>query len=203
MFGVSGSDASSAGDNPVKRKRESKVKAIWRRLFTPDSNWQATSKNARNPVMYENPSSHLPTPVAFNHPVPWHGIETDNGSLLIFCTEVCLNSYTINVLAEDENYASVKRAPATECVYCHWCSIRIHQPDTCFTHGDHCPIVSWKYTHQAVECYNELFCLFAATGLAIPAEILDDVEDVAEMYGPDLPGRAIARIAYKGWEFFQ
>jgi hypothetical protein len=139
--------------------------------------------------------------IAFNMPVPWHGIETDEGSLIIFCTEHCLNTYTVNIIAEDEHYVSVKRAPYNECVYCHWCSVRIHQPDTCFTHGDHCPILSWKYSHQAVECYNELALLFY--GSSIPAEILDDVEDIAEMYGPDLPGRAIARIAHKGWEFFQ
>ena len=150
--------------------------------------------------MYENTSS-KDAAVAFNIPVPWHGIETDEGSLLVYCSELCLNSYTVNILADDEHYVSIKREPGTECVYCHWCSIRIHQPDTCFTHGDHCPIVSWKYTHQAVECYNELAILFH--GGSIPAELLDDVEDIAELYGPDLPGRAIARIAHKGWEFFQ
>lgn len=138
-----------------------------------------------------------------NVPLPWHGIHTDNDSLLIFCGEQCLNSYTVNVMAEDEHYSAVNRAPHTECVFCHWCSIRIHQPIACFAHGDHCPIISWKYTHQALECHNELANLFRATGIAIPAEIFDEVEDIAEMYGPDLPGRAIARIAYKGWEFFQ
>jgi hypothetical protein len=197
VSGVSGSDPQSAGDSPAKRKRVTRVKALWRKLFTPDSNWQPTDETGGNPIMIENTQLRH----NLNHDLPWHCIRTETGSLLLFCTDECLNSYTVSAYAEDEHYTTVQSAPKTECVYCHWCSIRIHQPDTCFTHNNHCPILSWKYTHQAIECYNELNNLFQ--GNSIPAELLDEVEDIAEMYGTDLPGRAVARIAYKGWELFQ
>lgn len=143
------------------------------------------------------------TNISLNIKTPWHCIETDNQSILVFCTEQCLNSYTISVLAEDEGYATIKQAPNIECVYCHWCAIRVHKPEICFTHSNNCPDTSWKYSYQALECYHELFQLFFALNLSIPAEVFNDVEDIAAMYGPDLPGRAIARIAYKAWDFFQ
>jgi hypothetical protein len=203
VFGVSDSGDTQGQEPSGKRKHGNWLKALWRRLFAPDSNWQPTQEIERNPVGIPEETMTTKNKIVNNSPIPWHSIQTDAGSILIFCDEHCLNSYTINVLAEDEHYGEVTKALQNECVYCYWCSIRINQPENCFVHGSHCPVISWKYTHQAVECHSELTLLFYNTGQSIPAEILDDVEDLAEMYGPDIPGRAIARIAYKGWEFFQ
>jgi len=203
MFGVSDSGDTLGQEPGFWRKGKNYLKALWRWLFTPDSNWQPTQEIEHNPVTIPEYTMTTAQRMANNQITPWHSIQTDAGSILIFCDEACLNSYTVNVYANDEHYGEVTKAPQNECVYCHWCSIRIHQPDTCFVHGDHCPVISWKFTYQAVECHSELALLFYNTGKSIPAELLDDVEDIAEMYGPDLPGRAIARIAYKGWEFFQ
>jgi hypothetical protein len=189
-------DGSTTG--AVKRKRQNPIKALCEKLLSRHSNWQPTSEPGGNPIM-QNPKTYIPElqPVA----LPWHSIETNNDSVLVFCGEQCLNSYTINILADDEHYVSQKTAPKIECIYCHWCSIRIYEPQNCFSHGAKCPTFSWKYSHQAIECYAELTRLFP--GHPIPAEVLDDVEELADVYGPDLPGQAIARIAHHSWDFFE
>lgn len=165
-----------------------------RRAFSRIRNWQPTSLRRRQPIKVERGERK-------EHIIHkrWHSIACDNGAIHNFCSDDCLDEYTENVDADDETYAVV-RTPPFQCVCCHWCGQRMHQPDHCILHGDHCPTANWKLTHQASVCYQ---ALSQFTNGNIPEGLEDDCEHMATTMSSNLDGRLIAQTCWVAWKLFE
>jgi hypothetical protein len=173
---------------------------LWRRAFRSFRNWQATRKNAHNPVTRIG-GIDLQAIAPIITPLPWHAIKRDNGSLIVFCSDLCITNYTITAVEDGEMYHQVRVAPGLECVVCYWCGNLFYKADPkCFNHAPGaCKTWQWRQTYQATQTIAALYALFEGE---IPDEALEDAEHLAAAYGPNSDGETIAKSVYATWDLF-
>lgn len=124
---------------------------------------------------------------------PWEAMIRATGSMLVFCSDTCLESYIDSTTNIDEHVATIERASQLSCMHCGWCGDVLWAPELCVSHEDGCPGWRWDMTFQASECVLELVELF---GLPLAEDIVDEARELGSAFGPHGNGPMLARSVW-------
>jgi hypothetical protein len=133
---------------------------------------------------------------ARNHKMtaPWDGLlRRNNKSMVIFCSDECLDTYLECSVDQSEFHISIIEAPGIGCCHCGWCGDIVWEPDNCWVHHDRCTSWSWDSTLQAVHCLTELRDLYEGN---VPPDAIEEARELGAAFGPSCNGVTLAQSVW-------